>query len=74
MARKPQFKPYTTDQLFLPMDFGDMIPLHHVVRVVNDAVDQLSDRVFENVYPGGGDHPITPSSWPRFVYAYTQRL
>jgi len=48
-----------------------MIPVHHVVRVVNDAVDQLSDDVFENAYPGGGRPPYHPKI---LVYAYTQRV
>lgn len=70
-----QFRPYRQDQLFLPMDFSDMIPVHHVVRVVNDAVDQLSDAVFEHVYPGGGRPPYHPKLMAKiFVYAYTQRV
>ena len=70
-----QFRPYRQDQLFLPMDFSDMIAPHHVVRVVNDAVDQLSDAVFENVYPGGGRPPYHPKLMAKIlVYAYTQRL
>ena len=43
-----------------------MIPVHHVVRVVNDAVDQLSDAVFEHVYPGGG-RPIRANLWGGIV-------
>lgn len=27
-----QFRSYRQDQLFLPMDFSDLIPSHHVVR------------------------------------------
>ena len=70
-----QFRPYRQDQLFLPMDFSDMIPVHHVVRVVNDAVDQLSDAVFDHVYPGGGRPPYHPKLMAKIlVYAYTQRL
>jgi hypothetical protein len=60
MHTQAEFARYRQDQLFLPMDFSDMIAPHHVVRVVNDAVDQRHDAVFENVYPGGGrppDHP-----------------
>ena len=70
-----QFRPYRRDQLFLPMDFADRIPAQHVVRVVNDAVDQLSDAVFDNVYPGGGRPPYHPKLMAKIlVYAYTQRL
>lgn len=52
-----------------------MIRAHHVVRVVNDAVDQLSDVVFDHVYPGGGRPPYHPKLMAKIlVYAYTQRL
>ncbi len=52
-----------------------MIPAHHVVRVVHDAVDQLRDDVFENTYPGGGRPPYHPKLMAKIlVYAYTQRL
>ncbi len=60
VAREPQFKPYTMDQLFLPMDCGGMIPPHHVVRVVNDAVNRLSEAVFLDIYSGGGRPPYHP--------------
>ena len=70
-----QFRPYTQEQLFLPMDVTDMIPPHHVVRVVNDAVNRLSDALFEDVYPGGGRPPCHPKLMAKIlVYAYTQRI
>ena len=74
-AIRRQFRPYTQEQLFLPMDVTDMIPPHHVVRVVNDAVNRLSDALFEDVYPGGGRPPYHPKLMAKIlVYAYTQRI
>jgi hypothetical protein len=55
-----RFRPYTQNQLFLPMDCDDMIPLNPVARVVNDAVDRLDDALFVDVYPGGGRPPYHP--------------
>ena len=49
--------------------------VHHVVRVVNDAVDQLSDAVFEHVYPGGGRPPYHPKLMAKIlVYAVDATL
>ena len=36
---------YTMDQLCLPMDLEVDIPLNHLVRVVNAAVNQLDDAI-----------------------------
>ena len=69
-AIRRQFRPYTQEQLFLPMDVTDMIPPHHVVRVVTDAVNRLSDALF-----GGGRPPYHPQLMAKIlVYAYTQRI
>jgi transposase len=57
------------------MDFDDMIPLNHVARVVNDAVDRLDDALFVDVYPGGGRPPYHPKLMAKIlIYAYTQRI
>ena len=70
-----RFRPYTTRQLFLPVDLEDLIPTYHVVRLVNDAVDRLEDAVFESAYPGGGRPPYHPKLMAKIlVYAYTQQL
>jgi transposase len=44
---------YTMDQLCLPMDLEVDIPSNHLVRVVNAAVNQLDDAIFDAAYPGG---------------------
>ncbi|MDQ0192850.1 hypothetical protein J2T20_001199 [Paenibacillus wynnii] len=45
---------YTMAQLYLPMDLEEEIPSHHLVRVVNTAVNRLDDAFFAAAYPGGG--------------------
>ncbi|PSR20665.1 MAG: hypothetical protein C7B45_13820, partial [Sulfobacillus acidophilus] len=63
------------EPLFLPMDFDDRIPPHHVVRVVNAAVNRLDDALFVDVYPGGGRSPYHPKWMAKIlVSAYTQRI
>lgn len=36
------------------MDVKEVIPEHHLVRVVNQAVNRLDDVIFDAAYPGGG--------------------
>ncbi|PAK46962.1 hypothetical protein CHH75_24490, partial [Paenibacillus sp. 7541] len=54
---------YTMDQLFLPMDLEEDIPQNHVVRIINDAVNRIDDKIFEAAYSGGG----RPSFHPKLM-------
>ncbi|REE93169.1 transposase-like protein DUF772 [Paenibacillus taihuensis] len=66
---------YTMDQLTLPMDLTEDIPPNHLVRVVNDAVNRLSDHIFASAYPGGGRDSYHPKMLTKvIVYAYSQRI
>jgi len=66
---------YTMDQLTLPMDLAEDIPENHLVRVVNAAVNRLSDRIFADAYPGGGRDSYHPKMLTKvIIYAYTQRI
>ncbi|MNO61995.1 hypothetical protein D3C76_526570 [compost metagenome] len=66
---------YTMDQLYLPMDLEDDIPPHHLVRVVNDAVNRLDDKIFDVAYPGGGRDSYHPKMLTKvIIYAYTQQI
>jgi len=66
---------YNMDQLCLPMDLSEEIPEHHVVRVINDAVERLDDRLFAAAYPGSGRHSYHPKMLTKLIiYAYTQRI
>ncbi|WP_053377317.1 IS1182 family transposase [Paenibacillus sp. FJAT-27812] len=66
---------YTMDQLTLPMDLAEDIPENHLVRVVNTAVNRLSDHIFANAYPGGGRDSYHPKMLTKvIIYAYTQRI
>ncbi len=69
------FQEYNMNQLHLPMDLADEIPERHVVRVINDAVDQLSDDIFDRVHPGGGRPPYHPKMMTKIIiYAYSQKI
>ncbi|MBA4496590.1 IS1182 family transposase [Paenactinomyces guangxiensis] len=69
------FVDYSMNQLFLPMDLEELIPPRHVVRVVNDAIDQVKDDVFLKHYPGGGRSSYHPKMMTKIiVFAYTQKI
>jgi len=66
---------YNMDQLFLPMDLEEDIPENHLVRVVNEAVNRIDDRIFDAAYPGGGRDSYHPKMLTKIIiYAYTQRI
>ncbi|WP_281759284.1 transposase, partial [Alicyclobacillus hesperidum] len=53
----------------------ELIPPGHVVRVVNEAVNRISDDVFLKYYPGGGRSSFHPKMLTKvLVYAYTQKI
>ena|GEM_PF-915451 len=65
---------YNMNQLYLPTDHEAEIPANHVVQVVNEAVDLLSDAIFDSAYPGGGRPSYHPKMLTKvIIYAYTQR-
>jgi transposase len=57
------------------MSLDDEIPANHVVRVISEAVDRLSDKIFDSAFPGGGRPPYHPKMLAKvIIYAYTQRI
>lgn len=66
---------YNMGQLCLPADLETEISAKHVVRVVNEAVNRLSDTIFDSAYPGGGRFSYHPKMMTKvIIYAYTQRI
>lgn len=65
----------TSGQLVLPMDIEVLIPKHHLCRIVDIAVEQISPKLLASIHPGGG----RPSYHPRMMlkiilYAYANRM
>lgn len=57
------------------MDLEELIPRNHLVRIVNEAVNQLDDAIFASAYPGGGRDSYHPKMMTKIiVYAYTQKI
>lgn len=72
---KVLYKEYNTNQLFLPMDLEEMIPPHHISRLIHHVVEQMEEEPFEKAYPGGGRSPYHPKMMLKIVlYAYTQKI
>ena len=71
---KPVFKPYVMGQpSLLPADLEEMIPENHVVRVINEAIEQLDLSVLMERYKGGGTSSYNPKMMLKIlVLAYSQ--
>ena len=58
----------------LPPSLEEMIPERHLVRVVNEVIDELDLSKLMNQYKGGGASSYHPRMMLKvLVYAYTQR-
>lgn len=74
-SSKVTFMRYEMNQLFLPMDLEELVPPNHVVRVINDAINKLSDELFLKHYSGGGRSSYHPKLMTKIVvFSYTQKL
>ena len=79
MKRKPAaavFKPYVVGQVrLLPPSYDELIEAGHLVRVVNDAIDQLDLSPLLARYKGGGISSYHPLMMLKIlVYAHTQKI
>jgi transposase len=53
--KKQVFKPYNQNQvMLLPPSLEELIPGGHLVRVVNEMIDQLDIEPLKRQYKGGG--------------------
>ncbi len=72
---KVVFKPYSMDQLRLPMSLDDLIPENHLVRVVNSAIEGMSIEPLLRQYKGGGTSSYHPKMMLKvIVYAYIEKI
>jgi len=59
---KPVFKSYNQRQMMLlPPSLDELIDGNHPVRIVNQVLDNVDDRVLVKQYKGGGTssyHPL----------------
>lgn len=74
--QKPRFKPYDPDQLsLLPPSLDELIPLNHVVRVVNDIIDRIDIDYIIKKYKVGGCSSYHPRMMLKvIVYGYLSNI
>lgn len=76
ITSKAVFKQYEPSQsLLLPPSLEDLIPAHHLVRVVSNVIDRMDINSIINKYKGGG----TSSYHPRMLlkvllYGYCMKI
>ena len=69
------FKPYEQNQpMLLPPSLEEMIPEGHMVRIVDEMIDQIDLTPLKRQYKGGGTSAYHPKMLLKvIIYAYTQR-
>lgn len=71
----PTFKSYNNHQSFFIYDLQELIPEHHVARVVDEMVEAIPDEQLFAHYSGGGRRPFHPKMMLKVIlYAYSQKV
>ena len=75
-SNKPVFKHYDQQQgLLLPPSLDDLISATHLVRVVNQIVDEMDISSLLEFYPGGGSSSYHPSMLLKILlYGYSVKI
>ncbi len=74
--KRQVFKSYQQEQsLLFPPNISEMIPEGHLVRVVNEMINDVDRSILEAQYKGGGTSAYDPQMLLKvIIYAYTQRI
>lgn len=73
---KAVFKEYNQQQIqLLPPSLDELIPTHHLVRVVNQVVENLDLSSIINQYEGGGTSAYHPKMMTKILlYGYAMKI
>ena len=76
MKNKAVFKPYIQNQgMLLPPSLDEMIAKDHLVRIVNEVIDQLDLEILLKEYKGGGTSSFHPKMMLKvWVYGYITKV
>jgi transposase len=76
VTSKAVFKAYNQQQvLLLPPQLDELIPTHHLVRVVNTVVEQMDLSDLINQYEGGGTSSYHPKMMVKvLLYGYAMKI
>ncbi|WP_162139923.1 transposase [Bacillus methanolicus] len=71
----PTFKPYNNRQVQVIFDIQELIPEHHVARVIDEMVEAIPDEQLFQYYPGGGRSSFHPKMMLKVIlYGYSQKV
>lgn len=69
------FKPYVMNQLNLPVSLDSCIPANHLVRIINQVLEEMHLEPLLRQYKGGGTSSYHPKMLLKvIVYGYTQKV
>lgn len=76
MKNKVVFKPYIQHQgTLLPPSLEELLPQNHIVRIINDLVDQLKLDTLLSEYKGGGTSSYHPRMMLKvWVFGYVMKV
>ncbi|MEJ8548837.1 IS1182 family transposase, partial [Brevibacillus borstelensis] len=71
----PTFKSYNNRQVQVIFDIEELIPVHHVARVVDEMVEAIPDDKLFSHYPGGGRPSFHPKMMLKVIlFGYSQKV
>ncbi len=71
----PTFKPYDNRQIQMLFDIEELIPEHHLARVVDEMVEAIPDEKLFAYYSGGGRSSYHPKMMLKvLLYSYSQKV
>ena len=71
----PTFIPYNNRQSFAIFDLQDLIPPHHVSRIIDEMVEGIEDALLFSHYRGGGRSSFHPKMMIKVIlYAYSKKI
>jgi transposase len=75
-VKEIKFKKYDQEQVMqVPIAVSSLIPIGHLVRIVNQVVEGIEMSDLEQYYQGGGRSPYNPKMLIKvWIYGYCERL
>lgn len=75
-VKEIKFKKYDQNQVLqVPINVSSLIPSGHLVRIVNEVVEDIDMSILEQYYTGGGRSPYHPKMLIKvWIYGYCERV
>ena len=71
----PTFQSYNNRQIHVIFDIEELIPMHHIARVVDEMVEAIPDEQLFSHYPGGGRPSFHPKMMLKVIlFGYSQKV